>query len=249
MTTFDAAATARERATTPTQCCYTWQQPCPGGRPLCVEGDVIVAAAIRRDDWRTGRAGDDPARWLREAASEHASIASFARASLQLLALGAPPELVAGAHAAALDEIEHARLCYGLASSDEAWGPGPLPIAPIDASPRAVALETFLGGCVNETIAALEAADPRIAADEARHAELAWRTLAWLVRAHPSCVPALGRAVRDLDLAIGREHDLRAAIVRDTVLPCARALLGATRTAAARTARTSRRSPRSTPPT
>ena len=55
--------------------------------------------------------------WLRAALLEHASIASFARFSLELLRYGAPPELVVGAHRAALDEVAHARLAFALASS------------------------------------------------------------------------------------------------------------------------------------
>jgi hypothetical protein len=42
-------------------------------------------------------------RALWRALFQHASVASFARFSLELLALGAPPDLVAAAHAAALD--------------------------------------------------------------------------------------------------------------------------------------------------
>jgi hypothetical protein len=47
---------------------------------------------------------------------------------LELLALGAPAELVEKAHVAALDEIEHARICFALASAygGERYGPGPL---------------------------------------------------------------------------------------------------------------------------
>jgi hypothetical protein len=61
---------------------------------------------------------------------EHASVASFARFSLQLMAAGAPASLVEAAHRAALDEIEHARLTFRLASRYEgrALGPGPLPV-------------------------------------------------------------------------------------------------------------------------
>lgn len=256
---FDATSSATRRSATPTACCYTWTQLCGGGRPLRVrvEDDPIVAAPTERDDWCAlgeGDAIDDASRasyWLREAAMEHASVASFARASLQLLALGAPPELVAGAHAAALDEIDHARLCYGIASrfAGRTLGPGALAVddAPIDLSPSAVAVDTLLGGCLNEAIAALEARDAldavtdpairavltKIAADEERHTELAWRTLAWIVRAHPSCVPDLERAISRLD----PNHT----VVVEIVLPCARALLGVTSRAEARTARTSRR--------
>jgi hypothetical protein len=275
MTTFDPATTATERAKTPTQCCYTWYQPCPGGRPLIVADEEVVAGDVARDDWLADVGATDVARagagarWLREAASEHASIASFARASLQLLALGAPPELVAGVHAAAIDEIAHARVCYALASRalGEARGPGALAAcAPIDASPEVVARETFVGGCVNETIAAIEIAAARdamadgatraaigaIAEDEAHHAELAWRTLAWLVLAHPSCASALGDAVGALEdelrtLPDDRAGSLRASALRTIVLPCARGLLGVTPPrAAARRARASRRTPPST---
>src|SRR5262245_889099 len=50
------------------------------------------------------------AAWLRDAQMEHASIASFARFTLELLAVGAPAELVADSQRASLDEIEHARM-------------------------------------------------------------------------------------------------------------------------------------------
>jgi hypothetical protein len=61
--------------------------------------------------------------------------------------------------------------------------------------PAGVLLETFRDGCINEALAAAEATlaltqaeDPavraaltRVAADEARHAALAWRTARWLI--------------------------------------------------------------------
>lgn len=53
-------------------------------------------------------------RWLDSALLEHASIASFARFSLHLLAVGAPPELLERTQRAALDEIEHARLAFAI---------------------------------------------------------------------------------------------------------------------------------------
>jgi hypothetical protein len=58
-------------------------------------------------------------RWSRAALAEHASIASFARFTLQLLRGG-------------LDEIEHARLSFRVASvfAGRSLGPGPLPIPP-----------------------------------------------------------------------------------------------------------------------
>ena len=136
--------------------------------------------------------------WLEAARAEHASIASFAKFSLELLAVGAPPELVSGAHEAALDEIEHARICFAIASHFAGHTLGPaeldvqsaLRIAPtLGAAAESAALE----GCVLETTAALEAkraaersTDPVltlalhiIAEDEARHAELAYRFVGW----------------------------------------------------------------------
>ena len=56
------------------------------------------------------------AAWLEIAQLEHASIAAFASLSLRLLAAGAPAELVTASHRAALDEVEHARIAFELAS-------------------------------------------------------------------------------------------------------------------------------------
>jgi len=98
------------------------------------------------------------------------------------------------------DEIEHARLCYGLASAyaGRPLGPGPLAIDralvdPVDLA--SVTARAVREGCIGETLAALHAGvraqaavDPvvravleRIAEDESRHAELAWRFVRWAV--------------------------------------------------------------------
>jgi hypothetical protein len=173
------------------------------GRPLMVDGAPVTASllgGLPRD-----RAA---AHWARAALDEHASIASFARASLTLMALGAPAALVARTHAAALDEVDHARRCAALASRlagrPMSFGPLPqclAPHAPADLADFAAA--TLVEGCINEGAAAevarraaLAAADPEarealsvLARDEARHAELAWDTVAW-------CCDAGGDAVR-----------------------------------------------------
>jgi hypothetical protein len=155
---------------------------------------------------------------------EHASIAAFARFVLQLLALGAPPDLVADAQRAMEDETRHARLAFGVASAYAGAdiGPGPLAVhgslEPMDL--RSILTTTFLEGCVGETVAALEATealehlrdrDPAvaavlatIAADEARHAALAWRSVAWMVS-------AFGQAARD-----ALEDALRGALAEET---------------------------------
>ena len=155
-------------------------------------------AGYRRSDacWRVALAEA----WTADGLLEHASVASFARFSLALLAAGAPAELVLGAHQAALDEVRHARLCFGLASAyaGEVIAPGPFPLSgAVSVGPiSTLAVSTIHEGCVGETVAAVlaseqlaRATDPavraaltQIAADEARHAELAWRTVAWAVK-------------------------------------------------------------------
>jgi hypothetical protein len=149
-------------------------------------GDAADAAVIARG-------------WLEDAFAEHASIASFARFTLDLLALGAPSELVLAAQRAGLDEVRHARLCFALAArhSGESRGPGALEMqSALDARDLgSFAARTVREGCVGETIAALNVAeqarcatDPAlrralegVARDEANHAELAWKAVRWAI--------------------------------------------------------------------
>jgi hypothetical protein len=184
---------------------------CVTGRPFLVRGHERLAAAVERGDWawtpaRPELGGLAPelrerlaAHWTAVGRMEHASIAAFARFTLHLLALGAPPELVRASQQAMDDELGHARLAFGLASAygARAIGPGPLGIeGALDGfDPREVVSTLIREGCIGETLAALEATsaledavDPAVRAvlhtierEELRHAELAWRTLAWLV--------------------------------------------------------------------
>jgi hypothetical protein len=168
---------------------------CKGGRPFTVDGESHTASL--RGDASDPRA----AKWARNGLDEHASVASFARFGLELLALGAPPRLLREVHAAIQDELLHARLCFGLARrfGGVAVDPGAMPI-PTRAlartgDPVATALALFEEGCINESRAACEAAHAaavcddaelrevleRIAADELRHALLAWDALRWLL--------------------------------------------------------------------
>ena len=173
-----------------------------GGRPLLGADDRPVVAAMRSVAKTPEPSSDARAyaarAWLEDAAMEHASVASFGRVALELLALGAPLDLIEDAHRAALDELQHARDCFALA---EACGappvqPGPLPSLP-PRSPELCrfAADTFVEGCVGESIAALamtratagaetprtRATLERIAEDQARHAALAWRMVAWAI--------------------------------------------------------------------
>lgn len=201
-------------------CCYHWFEPCPGGRPLRdADGAMIVATIVRSEVVPSHHSARDPVRartWARAALFEHASVASFAQFSLQLLALGAPADLVARSTRAALDELEHARLAFALAAAfgDDVVAAGPLPIAsaPLDVTPVGVMRATLRDGCIAETLAALQArrdlvdarsdaehdALVRIADDEERHAELAFATIAWLLE-------TFGTPIRD---ALARELEL-----------------------------------------
>ncbi|MEO8705430.1 MAG: hypothetical protein ABI867_35695, partial [Kofleriaceae bacterium] len=201
---------------TSARCCYQVVQTRynPGGRPARVDGKPELAGIATTTAWLADLTIDvdlAPAlrdqladAWLESARLEHASIAAFARLALQLVAHGAPPALVAAAHAAALDEIEHARLAFAIASAyaGRPLGPGLFPTATrmvATGDLAELALETFVDGCLGETVAALDAdraaaaaRDPmiaeilaRIAADETRHAELAWSIVAWCVRSEP----------------------------------------------------------------
>jgi len=137
--------------------------------------------------------------WLTSALYEHASIGSFSAFTLDLLAHGAPPELLARAQEAAGDEVRHARDCFTMASAcaGTVIAPGPLTARPEPARSLADLAESVArDAAINETLAAVQAAeqlaratDPavravlaNIVADEARHAELAWATLRWALR-------------------------------------------------------------------
>ena len=126
------------------------------------------------------------------------------------MALGAPARLVEAAHRAALEEIEHARLAFSLASAyaGSPVGPGQLLAlrvarAVTATSLAALAAESLIDGCLLEGIAAdvaqqalARARDDRaraalavIARDEASHVALAWEVVRW-------CCDQGGEAVR-----------------------------------------------------
>ncbi|MFO0555318.1 MAG: hypothetical protein U0271_43480 [Polyangiaceae bacterium] len=110
-------------------CCYEWTIPCPGGRPLIVEGAPRIADTTVSSGWSapgaalvlaTLEAVERSAlatHFAREAAYEHASVASFARVTLSLLAAAAPTELILDTQRAALDEVRHARAMFAVASA------------------------------------------------------------------------------------------------------------------------------------
>ena len=206
---------------------------CAIGRPFLVDGRERLASEVSRADWYpAGPASNDvqvaPSAelraaivrgWTEQALMEHASVAAFARFSLQLLSLGAPPHLLVDAARAMQDETEHARACFELARRYRGAdvGPGPLTLdgafEPEDMA--AIVLSTIAEGCIGETVAAIEAAEAaahcedeaartvleRIAVDETRHAELAWGFVAWALRTGPASLRERARAAFDAALS------------------------------------------------
>lgn len=245
--------------------------------PCEPRSDWYTTTAAARPSAASAQALDEPLRealragWLRQGLMEHASVAAFARFALQLASLGAPPDLLAGTAAAMLDEIGHARGCFELARrhGGRDVGPGPLPVA--DAlqtwDAPSVVVCAILEGCIGETVAALEASEvlahtedgaarallARIAIEEAAHAELAWRFVAWalatgsqalrervasafraaLAASDPppsSALPSRAPAFQAQLLAYGLASEplrlrVRRRALSEVVAPCAQALL------------------------
>jgi hypothetical protein len=184
----------------------------PWGRPLRLRGALIEADLVPGTGWAAGPEPEcaglsDATRlalatlWHHDAQKEHSSVPAFGRLAWVLTGLGAPAELLAGCHRAALEEIEHARRCFALAGG---YAGAPQSAAPVPEILRAglavegdplltIALETLRDGCLIEDFnadvaerAAAAASDPAakalaeiIARDERSHADLAWQILAW----------------------------------------------------------------------
>lgn len=205
------------------------------GRQLRRRGAVLLPPLARGDAWAAGQAplagvaglagheghegpgaldaldADEAtraalaARWRENARTEHASVAAFARLTLDLVGLGAPPELVAAAQRDALDEIAHAQACFAIARALDGAdvGPGPFPHA---ARARTLpggrtlalaqlAVDSLVDGALHEGVSArviarlarlcevgpIAATLKRIAADEGRHAAHGWDVVEWCV--------------------------------------------------------------------
>ncbi|ETO35071.1 hypothetical protein RFI_02004 [Reticulomyxa filosa] len=149
--------------------------------------------------------------WLSAALSEHASIAAFNKVSLQLMVLGSPMDLLEAVQKAALDEWRHTQISLkygskyrGLTNDTLTIGAFPRHVLDMDANPdriRDIAHETFIHGCVQETLGCLiiakqcnniansESVDSAlledilaIGKDEVAHAQLAWNILQWITQ-------------------------------------------------------------------
>lgn len=186
-------------------CCLltVGEDPPPIGRPFWIDGEARLACAPELLD-------DVAAHWLALARGEHASVAAFARFIALLQRHAAPAQLIREAIAAAADEVRHTELALDLASrtAGRRLELGALAIddALIDIDDlRAAVCAAVREGCIDETLAAHEALClarvaedaqvvavlERIAADEARHAALAWRFVAWAIERHPQLRPVV----------------------------------------------------------
>lgn len=243
-----------------TACCYTVEvidhdpgEECVIGRPF-LEGEAARVAPVHLSysfDTRDasglapGNAFPDKraSAWLRAGAAEHASVAAFGRLSLQLMALGAPLDLIEGVQRAALDEVHHTRACWKVAADLSGASPsvGRFPFErAVDvettladlahAAVREGCLAETLGACVTQTVAPLAAQDVRavlvrLADEEATHAVLSFRIVSWALQVG-------GRAVREaVQAALAepwptldtRELAVRAGVSLESVNAAARA--------------------------
>jgi hypothetical protein len=196
--------------------------------------DIFVGGGRRLSGSRRSRSRRSPDAlgdyFARMAEEEAASVDAFSVLERELAALGAPEELVVAARRAREDERRHARAMTRLAARCAARPSRARRAREPRPDAGAMALENALQGCVRETYAALlatwqaeRAGDPvirrslaRIAADETRHAALAWAIDAWL---KPSLDAATRRTV-----ARARRRALRE-LSRQAVRPAPEALV------------------------
>jgi hypothetical protein len=203
------------------------------GRPLRLRGRVLHPSLRAGADWTRGASPDASsvdvstraaleALWLHDAQKEHASVPALARVSWLLAAVGAPADLVEAVHVAALEEIEHARLCFALAAG---YGGRSHTVKPmpellvggldLDGNPlERLAVESLGDGCLLEDFNADVARTcartcrdratrtvlERIAREERSHADLSWRLLEFsLERGGPRVARAVAMALARLD--------------------------------------------------
>lgn len=178
-----------------------------------------------REEWRLSSVGDPSAHpapsrdlpdalrqalargWTDAALDAHRAVATYARFALQLMSLGAPPQLLHGCSQAMQEEVAHAQACFSLARryATAEVGPAPVPMSTLssDNDVTAIVLEVVQRGCIAEAVSALSARealehcqDPaarevllRHHSAKAQQAQLAWRFVAWALRGAPPELP------------------------------------------------------------
>jgi hypothetical protein len=176
------------------------------------------APVAKRDDWRLGSTDElaselEPGlrppealgqvlagAWTECGLEAHGAVAAYARFALQLLSLGAPPQLLNGAAQAMQEETAHAQACFSLARryAGHDVGPGALLVDEqrLEFDLTSVVLSTVQRGCIKEAVDALSAREGlehcqdaatrqvliRRQEAKAQQAQLAWRFVAWALR-------------------------------------------------------------------
>lgn len=195
------------------------------GRPFSTEDGPVVSSLIqsKASAWAEdlGPAGvalnaSKAQAWRLSGLAEHSSVAAFARAALELMAVGAPAELVADAHQAAIDEVRHASRAFALAQlfGGDQVAPSAFPLKPelqISTNLSEVVRKNLEEGCMAEMVSLAKAKEQllqgglitheemalqQVFQDEARHAALAWRTVQWALRSDGS--DGSDRSVREV---------------------------------------------------
>lgn len=185
------------------------------GRQLRSGNKVLLPDVEPGAKWTTLSLGADlkgevaarlAAQWRENGRTEHASVGAFARLTLDLMALGAPPSLIASANRDALEEIRHTELCFSLARDLDGReeSPGAFPAAskarklpPVRTlALAALAVDSLVDGALHECVSArviarlartceepqIRAVLKEIAADEGRHAAHGWDVVEWCVK-------------------------------------------------------------------
>lgn len=160
------------------------------------------------DGWTKESAQLATEHWVSSGQHEHASVASFSRASLDILKFAGPPELVSATHQAAMEEVEHAQSAFSLAEvfnldREKHVDVGQFPFDQVTLASSLAELsgQVFTEGCMGETEAVTKMSFalahllpnspaatvlPTLIEQEAGHAALAWKTLQWSLRSSPS---------------------------------------------------------------
>jgi hypothetical protein len=202
------------------------------GRQLRRFGRVMLPRVVTGRSWANTKVSvasplpipsEVAAQWRENGRTEHASVAAFARLTLDLMALGAPPHLISASHADAIDEVRHTELCFSLARSidGKTEDPGPFPEARYArALPSrrvtglaVLAVDSLVDGALHEGVSAriiaklskrsevpaIRGVLKEIAADEGRHSAHGWDVVEW-------CLAEGGRPVANA--LLGAVHAL-----------------------------------------
>jgi hypothetical protein len=200
-----------------------------GEGALIVECGSCVGIAGRRPDGLaefTDASGADPVGsfYATCAYLEAASVHAFRIMRRELMAFGAPADLLDGALRAEADEVKHTRMTRKIARAHGGKPPKVRVKKHVSRSLEEIATENAVEGCVRETFGALIAmwqaehatdasiakAMKEIAVDETRHAALSWSVASWVdtkldTAARARVAAARERAFADLEKEIAVE--------------------------------------------